>query len=112
MYDFPNAPTNGQVANGYTWDGEKWVSQYDADVRYLNATGDVLTGPLVLAADPTGNMEAATKQYVDNAINNLLWRTDVNGDAILKFGANIVVRIKSTGLILTKDDIEVFSISV
>jgi hypothetical protein len=37
---------------------------------------------------------------------------DTNGDAILKFGANIMVRIKTTGLILTKDDIEVFSVSV
>jgi hypothetical protein len=24
-FDFPNAPTNGQVYQGYTWDGEKWV---------------------------------------------------------------------------------------
>lgn len=37
---------------------------------------------------------------------------DVNGDAVLKFGSTIVIRIKSTGLILTKDDIEVFSTSV
>ena len=36
----------------------------------------------------------------------------VTGDVILKFAANIVIRIKSTGLILTKDDIEVFSTSV
>lgn len=35
-----------------------------------------------------------------------------NGDVILKFGATTVIRIKSTGLILTKDDIEVFSVSV
>jgi len=24
-YDFPNSPSLGQVANGYTYDGEKWV---------------------------------------------------------------------------------------
>jgi hypothetical protein len=37
---------------------------------------------------------------------------DTNGDAVVKFGANIVIRIKPTGLILTKDDIEIFSVSV
>lgn len=35
-----------------------------------------------------------------------------SGDAILTFGASIVVRIKASGLILTKDDVEVFSTSV
>src|SRR4051812_13473355 len=38
--------------------------------------------------------------------------TDVNGDVILKFSATTMVRIKPNGLILTKDDIEVFSASV
>lgn len=37
---------------------------------------------------------------------------DTNGDAVVKFGSNIVIRIKNTGLILTKDDIEVFSTTV
>ena len=37
---------------------------------------------------------------------------DTNGDAIVKFGADIVMRIKPTGLIMTKDDVEVFSVSV
>lgn len=36
----------------------------------------------------------------------------VGGDAILKFGSDIVVRIKASGLILTENDIEVFSTSV
>ena len=25
-YDFPSTPSIGQVANGYVWDGEKWLS--------------------------------------------------------------------------------------
>ena len=37
---------------------------------------------------------------------------DVNGDAIIKFAGAVMVRIKPTGLILTKDDVEVFSVSV
>jgi hypothetical protein len=36
-----------------------------ADARYINTAGDTLTGALVLAADPTAALEAATKQYVD-----------------------------------------------
>jgi hypothetical protein len=41
------------------------------------------------------------------------WTIEVaTGDVILKYGANTVIRIKSTGLILTEDDIEVFSVSV
>lgn len=35
------------------------------DARYINADGDTLTGPLVLAADPVSALEAATKAYVD-----------------------------------------------
>ena len=27
MFDFPNAPTVGQVYSGYVWDGEKWLTQ-------------------------------------------------------------------------------------
>ena len=37
---------------------------------------------------------------------------DTNGDVILKFAGNTVIRIKPTGLIMTKDDIEIFSVTV
>lgn len=42
------------------------LTQADADARYVNAAGDTMTGPLTLPADPTADMHAATKQYVDN----------------------------------------------
>ena len=71
-----------------------------------------MTGALVLNADPVTALGAATKQYVDNAIAAIPFKLDGNGDAIIKFGANIMVRIKPSGLILTKDDVEVFSVSV
>lgn len=32
---------------------------------YVLKAGDTMTGPLTLSADPTGNLHAATKQYVD-----------------------------------------------
>src|SRR3954471_12767037 len=35
------------------------------DARYVNTSGDTMTGALTLAADPTGVLQAATKQYVD-----------------------------------------------
>ena len=36
-----------------------------ADTAYVNVNGDTLTGPLLLAANPSVNLGAATKQYVD-----------------------------------------------
>jgi hypothetical protein len=36
---------------------------HDAD--YVNTTGDTMTGTLTLAGDPSANLDAATKQYVD-----------------------------------------------
>lgn len=36
----------------------------------VSKAGDTMTGALVLAADPTANLQAATKQYVDGKIAN------------------------------------------
>lgn len=41
------------------------------DDRYVNITGDTLTGSLILSADPTLALEAATKQYVDSAVASI-----------------------------------------
>jgi hypothetical protein len=38
------------------------------DGTYVNASGDTMEGMLVLYADPTADMDAATKGYVDQAI--------------------------------------------
>ncbi|MEO5927421.1 MAG: hypothetical protein ABIO72_01840 [Patescibacteria group bacterium] len=38
------------------------------DGRYLQLSGGTLSGGLTLAANPTTNLQAATKQYVDNAV--------------------------------------------
>jgi hypothetical protein len=41
------------------------------------------------------------------------WSVDpANNEVVLRFGANTVIRIKASGLIMTEDDIEVFSTSV
>ena len=45
------------VANTYT--------QSAADAKFVDVAGDTMTGALTLSADPTSNLQAATKQYVD-----------------------------------------------
>ena len=42
----------------------------NTDVRYVNITGDTMTGFLTLNADPTQAMHAATRQYVDAQATN------------------------------------------
>jgi hypothetical protein len=39
--------------------------------------GDTMTGELILSGDPTNTLGAATKQYVDNGIAGLSWKTSV-----------------------------------
>jgi hypothetical protein len=38
----------------------------------LDKSGGVMTGALTLSADPTANLQAATKQYVDSQVGNIL----------------------------------------
>ncbi len=67
------APTAGQVLRH---DGTNWVSSYlsGADVlgslgfTPVNRSGDTMTGLLNLSNDPSANLGAATKQYVDGGI--------------------------------------------
>lgn len=47
------------------WNAAQWTL-VSADVSVLvQKAGDTMTGPLLLAADPTAALQAATKQYVD-----------------------------------------------
>jgi hypothetical protein len=68
MIDFPASPTVGQqfTAAGVTWvwDGTKWAAS-GLSVAFLPLAGGNMSGPIVLAADPAANLQAATKQYVD-----------------------------------------------
>ena len=47
----------------YTLDAAK--REHCHDNRYVNITGDTMTGPLILPRDPVEDKEAATKFYVD-----------------------------------------------
>jgi hypothetical protein len=93
MLDFPANPVNGQqfTAAGVTWvwDTVKWAAS-GLSVAFLPLAGGTMSGPIVLAADPTANLQAATKQYVDgvrygdNRIINGDFRVDQrNNGAIL-----------------------------
>ena len=53
------------------------VSLQYADTRYVNVTGDTMTGFLTLHADPTSSLHATTKQYVDMFVSGIIWLTPV-----------------------------------
>jgi hypothetical protein len=49
----------------------RYYTETEADTRFVDVTGDTLTGFLTLHADPSNAMHAATKQYVDLAVQGL-----------------------------------------
>lgn len=49
---------------------------YDQANKMVPLAGGTMTGLLVLSGDPTANLGAATKQYVDNQITNKLKTSD------------------------------------
>lgn len=55
------------TANTYT-DGEITSLSGYAEGAFVNVSGDTMTGFLTLNADPTANLHAATKQYVDSSV--------------------------------------------
>lgn len=75
----------------------------------LSLSGGTMTGALTLAADPTTNLQAATKQYVDNAIasipepvGTLAGLSDVNvsnkqGGQILGWNGSMWVPVNNSG---------------
>lgn len=56
----------GQIV--LTQDIENFYTKQEADERFVNVSGDVMTGPLILYDDPQYDYEAATKHYVDNSL--------------------------------------------
>jgi hypothetical protein len=54
------------------YDGTGWTAGVTAGSGFLPLTGGTLTGALTLNADPSTNLQPATKQYVDNEISGLV----------------------------------------
>jgi len=72
----------------------------DLAADYVDASGDTMTGALVLSGDPTTGLHAATKQYVDAAaaaggIASVDGVTNAGGD---------VDFVPGTGILVTPDD--------
>ena len=68
----------------------------------VNKAGDTMTGALTLSADPTNPLHAATKQYVDNAVQGL----DAKGAARVATTENITLSGLQTidGVVLAVGD--------
>ena len=67
----PEGGTEGQIlektSSGAAWVDapESGLTQEQADARYLQLSGGTLTGALTLNGEPTEDLQAAPKQYVD-----------------------------------------------
>jgi hypothetical protein len=75
-FDFPNAPTVGQIFSPsggptYKWDGAKWTAPIGAAVGKTPVYSDgsvAMTAALTLVAPPVNPTDAAAKSYVDGII--------------------------------------------
>jgi len=54
------------VAGDLQWNSSTGVLSYSLGFTPVNKAGDTMTGFLTLSADPTSNLHAATKAYVDS----------------------------------------------
>ena len=55
-----------RTINGVTFDGTSNIIITADDPNAVDKNGDTMTGLLTLSGDPSANLHAATKQYVDN----------------------------------------------
>ena len=82
-YDFPNAPTVGQISNGYTWDGEKWTSGTGFGAIYMSDAAPAAPVGSLWYQSSTG-MLFVRYQDVDSA----QWISIPGGVAdVIRFGA-------------------------
>jgi len=61
MFDFPSAPTVGQVYDKYTWDGEKWITGAPNNVNvYAPQKNYIINGGMQIAQESGGAASSAT----------------------------------------------------
>ena len=66
------AVTLGYPAGAFVTQEELEAALAQLDMSgFVQKAGDTMTGPLVLPGDPTASLQAAPKQYVDNALNDI-----------------------------------------
>jgi hypothetical protein len=69
---------NSTAGEMRVWDGSAWEAAYLPASGYLHLSGGTMTGALELHANPSNNLEAATKQYVDDvAAEGIQYHTPV-----------------------------------
>jgi len=61
------------------------TDQISNDARYVNVSGDTMTGDLILNADPTDVLGATPKQYVDPAYTGSIITSASSGEQTLTF---------------------------
>jgi hypothetical protein len=88
----------GNMGHGSGLDADMLDGKHASEIQFVDATADgkyyVRRNNAWVAIDAPWSIDPGT------------------GDILLKFGGTTMIRIKPSGLILTKDDIEVFSTSV
>ena len=75
---FPLSPTAGDTVAGpdgqvWLWDSTKWThgAAGSTGTEYLPLSGGQMTGPLLLSANATQNMEAVTYQQLQSAVGEM-----------------------------------------
>lgn len=93
----PANGTEGQIlektSSGAAWvdKSESGLTQEQADERYLQLSGGTLTGALTLNGEPTEDLQAATKQYVDTQLSTKLTTPTGTQGQLLGFTADNTV---------------------
>lgn len=68
-----------------------------ADATYVNVTGDIMSGLLILSGDPTNPLGAATKQYVDGLTSLATITTLLTGTFVLTAGDTMTGNLVMSG---------------
>lgn len=97
----------GNVENTNTL--TNYYTKTASDARYVELAGDTMTGPLVLNANPTLALGAATKQYVDGLIDSGMKTPDgFPTDA----GGNYPTDYKGSGAVHAGDTFYITSVAL
>lgn len=83
-------PTEGSHATRRSWIETNYYTKTAADGRYINVSGDTMTGALVLSG------AANQLKIVDSATSNKEWRLEITGGTLRLVESNV-----STSLIIT-----------
>jgi len=61
--------TTGTISFNTSWGDARYYTQSSADSNFVAIGGSTMTGFLILSGNPTDNLHATTKQYVDTVVS-------------------------------------------